>query len=411
MRAAASSTSIMPIGARCATATSTSASWTSRACFRASARPSREDMSKRGMPREKVLATVVSLLDKTLIRVGNDGYARENGSYGLTTLRSRHLEVDGSEMRFHFKGKSGKTWRLSMRDRRIARIVRSIQDLPGQHLFQYLDDEGAARSINSADVNDYLREIAGADVSAKDFRTWAGTVLAVLALSALEAFTTQTQAKMNVRRAIEAVADKLGNTPTICRKCYIHPEIVACYMEGALPVVAAAPASNAASSALPREEAAVLRLLKRRLAPQRRPRRKPRRTCRCGLPLESVARSDSRLQRERRRSVRSEPLFERDRQSAQIRVRQQADLTAAQFQHGAFLVSQHDGAGTAADCQSHAGRAIDAGNVRRPLDVAYPSLQHGLRSAEDEAIVEPAGRQCDRYARGNTGCRCRRSRR
>ena len=232
------------------------------------------DMSKRGTPREKVLATVVSLLDKTLIRVGNDGYAKENGSYGLTTLRSRHLEVDGSEMRFHFKGKSGKTWRLSMRDRRIARVVRSIQDLPGQSLFQYLDDEGAVRSINSADVNDYLREIAGADVSAKDFRTWAGTVLAVLALSALEAFTSQTQAKMNVRRAIEAVADKLGNTPTICRKCYIHPEIMVCYMEGALPKVVAAALSNGASPALPREEAAVLRLLKRRLAPQRRPRRK-----------------------------------------------------------------------------------------------------------------------------------------
>jgi DNA topoisomerase I len=234
-----------------------------------------EDMAKRGMPREKVLATVVSLLDKTLIRIGNDGYARDNGSYGLTTLRNRHLEVAGSEMRFQFKGKSGKTWRLSVRDRRIARIVRSIQELPGQYLFQYLDDEGAARSIDSSDVNEYLREIAGADVSAKDFRTWAGTVLTVLALNALEAFSTQTQAKMNVRRAIEAVADTLGNTPTICRKCYIHPEIVACYLEGALPVVTAAPASNAASSTLPREEAAVLRLLKRRLAPQRRPRRKP----------------------------------------------------------------------------------------------------------------------------------------
>ena len=174
-----------------------------------------KDLSKRGMPREKVLAAVVSLLDKTLIRIGNDGYAKENGSYGLTTLRSRHLEVAGSEMRFQFKGKSGKTWRLSVRDRRIARIVRSIQELPGQHLFQYLDDDGAARSIDSTDVNEYLREIAGADVSAKDFRTWAGTVLTVLALSALEAFSTQTQAKMNVRRAIEAVADTLGNTPTI----------------------------------------------------------------------------------------------------------------------------------------------------------------------------------------------------
>jgi DNA topoisomerase I len=231
-----------------------------------------KDLSKRGMPREKVLATVVSLLDKTLIRIGNDGYAKENGSYGLTTLRSRHLEVAGSEMRFQFKGKSGKTWRLSVRDRRIARIVRSIQELPGQHLFQYLDDDGAARSIDSTDVNEYLREIAGADVSAKDFRTWAGTVLTVLALSALEAFSTQTQAKMNVRRAIEAVADTLGNTPTICRKCYIHPEIVACYMEGALPVTVA---GSTSSPTLPAEEAAVLRLLRRRLAPQRRSRRKP----------------------------------------------------------------------------------------------------------------------------------------
>ena len=231
-----------------------------------------DDMSRRGMPREKVLATVVSLLDKTLIRVGNDGYAKDNGSYGLTTLRNRHLEVAGAEMRFHFKGKSGKTWSLSVRDRRIARIVRSIQDLPGQDLFQYLDDDGVARTIDSADVNDYLREIAGSDVSAKDFRTWAGTVLAVLALSTFEAFTTQTQAKMNVRRAIEAVADKLGNTPTICRKCYIHPDVVACYMEGALPVTVA---GGSSSAKLPAEEAAVLRLLKRRLAPQRRPRRKP----------------------------------------------------------------------------------------------------------------------------------------
>ena len=160
---------------------------------------------KRGMPREKVLATVVSLLDKTLIRVGNDGYAKENGSYGLTTLRSRHLEVAGSEMRFHFKGKSGKTWRLSVRDRRIARMVRSIQDLPGQ-ISSSTSMTRARCARSTPPVNDYLREIAGADVSAKDFRTWAGTVLAVLALSALEAFTTQTQAKMNVRRAIEAVA-------------------------------------------------------------------------------------------------------------------------------------------------------------------------------------------------------------
>jgi DNA topoisomerase I len=235
-----------------------------------------KDMSRRGMPREKVLATVVSLLDKTLVRVGNGDYAKQNGSYGLTTLRSRHLEVAGTELRFHFKGKSGKTWRLSVKDRRIARVVRSIQELPGQHLFQYLDDEGAVRSIDSTAVNDYLREIAGPDVSAKDFRTWAGTVLAVLALSALGEFTSQTQAKMNVRRAIEAVAGKLGNTPTICRKCYIHPEIVASYMEGTLPSVATDATTAATGSALPREEEMVLRLLKRRLAPGRKARKTSR---------------------------------------------------------------------------------------------------------------------------------------
>jgi DNA topoisomerase I len=234
----------------------------------------RDDMSRRGMPREKVLATVVSLLDKTLVRVGNDDYAKQNGSYGLTTLRSRHLELAGTELRFHFKGKSGKTWKLKVKDRRIAGVVRSIQDLPGQHLFQYLDDEGSVRSIDSTAVNDYLREIAGPDVSAKDFRTWAGTVLAALALSSLGEFTSQTQAKMNVRRAVEAVADKLGNTPTICRKCYIHPEIVACYMEGTLPPIAMEAEATTASP-LPREEAAVLRLLKRRLAPGRKARKAP----------------------------------------------------------------------------------------------------------------------------------------
>ena len=233
-----------------------------------------QDMSKRGMPREKVLATVVSLLDKTLIRVGNDGYAKENGSYGLTTLRVRHLEIEGQELRFHFKGKSGKTWRLSMKDRRIARVVRSIQDLPGQHLFQHVDDEGCVRSVDSNDVNEYLREIAGADVSAKDFRTWAGTVLAVLALSSLGPFASQTKAKVNLRRAIEAVATKLGNTPTICRKCYVHPEIMDCYLEGALPTIRAS-ARDPERTDLPKEEAAVLRLLKGRLTRARRKTRKP----------------------------------------------------------------------------------------------------------------------------------------
>jgi DNA topoisomerase-1 len=225
-----------------------------------------EDIGKRGTPREKVLATVVSLLDRTLIRVGNGEYAKQNGSYGLTTLCTRHLKVNGAELRFHFKGKSGKTWRLNVKDRRVARVVRSIQELPGQHLFQYLDDDGVARSIDSDDVNGYLREIAGPDVSAKDFRTWAGTVLAVLALSAIGPFETKTQSKMNLRRAFEAVGSKLGNTPTICRTCYVHPEVVTCYLEGALPKVQADKRTRAGSSGLPREERAVLRLLERRLA-------------------------------------------------------------------------------------------------------------------------------------------------
>jgi DNA topoisomerase-1 len=181
--------------------------------------------------------------------------------------------VEGTELRFHFKGKSGKIWRLHIRDRRVARVLRSIQELPGQHLFQYLDDEGTVRTVDSNDVNDYLREVTNADVSAKDFRTWAGTVLAVMALGALEAFASQAQAKMNVRRAIEAVAAKLGNTPTICRKCYVHPAIVSCYMEGILPSVRAGDGTR--GRGLPREEAAVLRFLKGRLSPK-----SSRRSCR-----------------------------------------------------------------------------------------------------------------------------------
>jgi DNA topoisomerase-1 len=228
-----------------------------------------KDMGKRGAPREKILATVVSLLDKTLIRVGNGAYARENGTFGLTTLRSRHVDVTGAEMRFHFKGKSGKTWRLRVRDRRIARVVRTIQDLPGQHLFQHVDEAGVCRSVDSSDVNEYLREITGSDVSAKDFRTWAGTVLAALALSAIGPFTSQAEAKLNVRRAIEGVASRLRNTTTICRKCYIHPEIVASYLEGCLPVIRAT-GCGSGGPGLPREERAVLRLLERRLKPRRR---------------------------------------------------------------------------------------------------------------------------------------------
>jgi DNA topoisomerase-1 len=226
------------------------------------------DMSKTGTSREKVLASVVSLLDKTLVRVGNDEYARTNDSYGLATLRTRHLDVAGSELRFQFEGKSGKAWKLRLKDRRIARVLRSIQDLPGQRLFQYVDGEGDVRSVDSSGVNDYLREITGQEVTTKDFRTWAGAVLAVMALSAIGPFSNEVQAKSNVRRAIEAVATRLGNTPAVCRKCYVHPEIVACYMEGALPVVHAegnGSLRGPGRSGLPSEERTVLNILRQRL--------------------------------------------------------------------------------------------------------------------------------------------------
>jgi DNA topoisomerase I len=224
------------------------------------------DMKKPGMPREKVLATIVHLLETTLIRVGNDDYAKQNNSFGLTTLRNRHVEVDGSALRFSFKGKSGKTWRLGVQDRRVARIVRQCQELPGQDLFQYVDDDGEVRGVTSDDVNEYLREIAGADVTAKDFRTWAGTVLAALALQECERFTTQAAAKRNIRAAIESVAARLGNTPTICRKCYVHPEIFDCYMdEGLLLEIEQEAKAESDSGALRPDEAAVLALLRQRL--------------------------------------------------------------------------------------------------------------------------------------------------
>jgi DNA topoisomerase-1 len=227
-----------------------------------------EHMALRGLPREKVLATVVHLLEATLIRVGNEDYAKQNKSYGLTTLRDRHVEVDGSELRFDFKGKSGKIWKLKVKDRRIAKIIRACQDLPGQDLFQYIDENSERQSVTSADVNAYLKEITGRDVTAKDFRTWAGTVLAAWALTEFETFDSDTKAKKNVRAAIEKVAARLGNTPTICRKCYIHPEVLSSYVEGSLVLevkeeIEAELRDDLAS--LKPEEAAVLTLLEARL--------------------------------------------------------------------------------------------------------------------------------------------------
>jgi DNA topoisomerase I len=226
------------------------------------------DMGKRGLPREKVLATVVHLLENTLIRVGNTTYSKENKSFGLTTLQDRHVEVDGGKMRFQFKGKSGKVWNLQVKDRRIARIVKSCQDVPGQHLFQYLDDEGERHGVTSQDVNDYLREISGQDFSAKDFRTWAGTVLAAIALTEFESFDTKAAAKRNLRDAIERVSSRLGNTPAICRKCYIHPQVLDCYLEGDLVNQLKDQIEEGLRTeldALKPEEAAVMSFLHRRL--------------------------------------------------------------------------------------------------------------------------------------------------
>lgn len=192
------------------------------------------DMAQPGLGRRKVLATTVRLLEVTLIRVGNDEYAKANRSYGLTTLRDRHLKVEGAQFRFSFRGKGGKRHEVTLRNRRLAQIVRRLQDIPGQELFQYYDDDGQRRPVDSADVNGYLREVSGGDFTAKDFRTWAATVLAAWALKELEAFDTQAAAKRNITQAIERVAGRLGNTPAICRKSYVHPEVVGAYLDGSL---------------------------------------------------------------------------------------------------------------------------------------------------------------------------------
>jgi DNA topoisomerase I len=187
-----------------------------------------------GLPREKVLATVVRLLETTLIRVGNEEYARSNESFGLTTMRDRHVDVKGPVLRFEFRGKRGIKHVVDINDRRLARIVKGCQDIPGQELFQYIEDNGDRHTIGSREVNDYLRQITGRDFTAKDFRTWAGTVLAAQALKEFQEYDSQAQAKKNVVRAIEAVAKRLGNTRTICRKCYVHPAVIDAYMDGSL---------------------------------------------------------------------------------------------------------------------------------------------------------------------------------
>src|SRR5262249_26125594 len=223
-----------------------------------------QHMSLRGLPREKVLATVVYLLEATLIRVGNDDYARENKSYGLTTLKQRHAAVEGSEVRFRFTGKGGKQWASSVRDRRVAKVIKSCQDLPGQELLQYVDEEGNLQDVTSTHVNAYLREITGEDITAKDFRTWAGTLLGVLVLEGREALGSPAQAKRNLRGAFARVAARLGNTPTICRKCYVHPDVLDSYLDGKLAIEIRSNGLDRELAGLQPAEAAVLAFLRGR---------------------------------------------------------------------------------------------------------------------------------------------------
>jgi DNA topoisomerase-1 len=223
------------------------------------------DLARRGLPREKVLATVVRLLELTLIRVGNDEYARTNRSFGLTTLLDRHARVDGSRVRFRFRGKSGETHEVGLRDRRLTAIIRRCQELPGQELFQYVDEDGEIRDIDSDDVNDYLREASGGPFTAKDFRTWAGTVLAYRALRALQPAGAGGASRRLVVEAVRQTARRLGNTPAVARGSYIHPALLQAYMDGRIAgalVEVAEEQAEPPSGADPDEEAAVIRLLR-----------------------------------------------------------------------------------------------------------------------------------------------------
>ncbi len=228
------------------------------------------DLALRGLPREKVMATIVRLLETTFIRIGNDEYARQNQSFGLTTLRNKHVDICGSSIRFRFRGKSGIARDMILSDRRLALIVRRCQELPGQELFQYIDDRNRCRAISSGDVNDYLRSTTGIDLTAKDFRTWAGTVLAAVELAALETAASQTSAKRNIVKAVEQVSRKLGNTRAVCRKSYIHPAIVDSYLDGTLHRIMPRQQSRGAVDphALTAEETAVMKILRRSVAAQ-----------------------------------------------------------------------------------------------------------------------------------------------
>ncbi len=230
-----------------------------------------EDLRSPDLTRDRVLAAVVRLLESTLIRVGNDEYAKLNRSFGLTTMRDEHVEVQGSRIRFRFRGKSGVRHEVDVIDRRIARVIVRLDELPGQQLFQYLGDDGQPREVASEDVNAYLRDITGEDFTAKDFRTWAGTVLAARALAAIEPYESESEAKRNLSGAIEDVAKKLGNTRTVCRKCYVHPAIIDAYLDGSLlRTVRRRAADLADANDLDADEKWVLRVLRTRLGGEAR---------------------------------------------------------------------------------------------------------------------------------------------
>jgi DNA topoisomerase-1 len=227
------------------------------------------DLKRRGLPREKVLATVVDLLEKTMIRIGNEEYARENKSFGLTTLRDRHIDVRGDKLHFHFRGKSGIDHQIPLTDRRVAKIVKKLQHLPGQEVFQYLDEKGERHQVTSDDVNAYLHEITGEEFTAKDFRTWAGTVLVATALQSKELSGNDSPPKKKVKLAIKAVSKLLGNTPAICRKCYVHPAVLESYLDGNLIEGLKRKTEEAIKHSLGHlraEEIAVLAFLRERLA-------------------------------------------------------------------------------------------------------------------------------------------------
>lgn len=227
-----------------------------------------QDLALPGLPRDKVLATAVRLLETTLIRVGNEEYARENKHYGLTTMLNRHVKIEGSTVTFKFRGKSGIRHAIDLKDRQLASIVARLQELPGQHLFTYKSDDGKTQTIDSSDVNEYLREITGQPFTAKDFRTWAGTVLASMALQEVATFETKTEAKKHIVSAIHTVSERLGNTPAICRKCYVHPAIIDSYLDRSLLDTLQQRAEDAEEEIeqLEPAEAGVLMLLRRRLA-------------------------------------------------------------------------------------------------------------------------------------------------